>query len=126
MTDSDRLGISATTFLTLCIAWGPDRACFVIGLAAIIAMWIAMCRRWPFLGHLTGVHRRLHQRPIRLSKPLLLSLTHSPLAVNSEFAEASQYAAHDWRWVRLFPDESHSAKGGRGASLDVPAIPRDQ
>ena len=48
--DEDRLGLSATTFLTLCIAWGPNRACFVIAFAAIVAVWVALCRRFPLVG----------------------------------------------------------------------------
>jgi hypothetical protein len=31
-----QLGLSATTFLLLCVAWGPHRACFVIAVAAIL------------------------------------------------------------------------------------------
>ena len=53
--DADRLGLSATTFLTLCIAWGPSRACFVIMLVAIGAGWFWLCRRWPIVGWLTCV-----------------------------------------------------------------------
>ena len=48
-----QLGVSATTFLTLCVWLGPNRACFVIALAAIVAAWVALCRRFPFVGVLT-------------------------------------------------------------------------
>jgi hypothetical protein len=53
--DEDRAGLSATTFLTLCIAWGPNRACFAIMTVAIGALWIALCRRYPAVGTLTGI-----------------------------------------------------------------------
>jgi hypothetical protein len=47
----DRLGLSATTFLMLCIWLGPDRAVFLITVAAIVALWVAVCRRWPIIGY---------------------------------------------------------------------------
>jgi hypothetical protein len=53
--DEDRLSISATTFLLLCLWLGPQLACWLIAIVAIVAMWIALCRRFPFLGHLTVV-----------------------------------------------------------------------
>ena len=49
----NQLGLSATTFLILCIWLGPDRACFFIGLAAFIAVWAALCKRFPALGWFT-------------------------------------------------------------------------
>jgi hypothetical protein len=49
------LGISATTFLTLCVWMGPDAACWLIGVAAFIALWTALCRRFPTFGYLSGV-----------------------------------------------------------------------
>jgi hypothetical protein len=53
-------GVSASTFLTLCIAWGPRRACFVIAVAFILWAWVAACGRWPGVsiftsGFLTGL-----------------------------------------------------------------------
>ena len=53
--DEAQLGLSATTFLTLCIAWGPDRACFAITVVAAIAGWIALARRFPLVGYFTIV-----------------------------------------------------------------------
>jgi hypothetical protein len=57
--DADRLGLSATVFLTLCVAWGPSRACFVIMLVAILAGWLWLIRRyplgWALLGFLRGL-----------------------------------------------------------------------
>ena len=35
------------TFLTLSIAWGPNRACFVITIVAIAARCFALCCRFP-------------------------------------------------------------------------------
>jgi hypothetical protein len=43
----------AVTFLALCVWMGPDRACFFVAVAAIIAAWVALCRRFPFVGVLT-------------------------------------------------------------------------
>jgi hypothetical protein len=47
VTDADRAGISATTFLLLCVAWGPDRAVFVLMLVAIAAGWFWLTRSFP-------------------------------------------------------------------------------
>lgn len=47
------LSVSAVTFLALCVWMGPDRACFFVAVAAIIAAWVALCRRFPFVGVLT-------------------------------------------------------------------------
>jgi hypothetical protein len=47
------LGASATTFLTLCVWLGPDRACFFIAIAAILTVWFWLCRRSPAVGWLT-------------------------------------------------------------------------
>jgi hypothetical protein len=51
--DEDRLGVSATTFLTLCIWLGPDRAVFLVTIAAIGSGWFWLCRKWPILGWAT-------------------------------------------------------------------------
>ena len=49
----DLLGVSAVTFLTLGIAWGPSRACFVITVIAIGWAWFALCRRYPAIAYAT-------------------------------------------------------------------------
>jgi hypothetical protein len=43
----DLLGLSATTFLLLCIWLGPNLACFLIAVVALLAAWFALCRRYP-------------------------------------------------------------------------------
>jgi hypothetical protein len=53
--DADRAGLSATTFLMLCVWLGPHAAFWLIAITAIVAMWIAMCRRVPTLGYFSGV-----------------------------------------------------------------------
>ena len=40
--DFDRLGLSATTFLMLCMWLGPDRAVFLLTAVAIAAAWVAL------------------------------------------------------------------------------------
>jgi hypothetical protein len=55
MTDSDRLGLSATTFLLLGVWLGPHAACWLVAIAAIIAGWIWLARRSPTFGWLTAV-----------------------------------------------------------------------
>lgn len=52
--NSDRLGLSATTFLMLCMWLGPDRAVFLLTAVAIAAAWVALCKRFPTVGFLTG------------------------------------------------------------------------
>ena len=49
MTKRDKalLGISATTFLLLCVWIGPHAACWLIAVAAIITGWVWLCRRFP-------------------------------------------------------------------------------
>jgi hypothetical protein len=49
----DRIGLSATTFLLLGIWLGPDRACFLIAVAAILTVWFWACRRWPLVAVFT-------------------------------------------------------------------------
>ena len=61
------LAISATTFLLLGIWLGPDRAVFMIAVAAIVAGWVALCRRFPLvaiftLGLFRGLVRGLFSR----------------------------------------------------------------
>jgi hypothetical protein len=48
-----QLELSATTFLTLCVAWGPNRACFVIVLVGGLWGWFAVCRRYPVVAYAT-------------------------------------------------------------------------
>jgi hypothetical protein len=49
------LAISAVTFLTLSVWMGPEAACWLIGSAAIVAVWTALCRRFPTVGWFTYV-----------------------------------------------------------------------
>jgi hypothetical protein len=53
--DDDRIGLSATTFLVLSIWLGPHAAVWLIAITAIIALWIALCRRFPLIGWFTYV-----------------------------------------------------------------------
>ena len=52
--DSELLAVSAVTYLALAIAFGVHAAFYLVIASAIVAAWIAACRRWPFAGHLTG------------------------------------------------------------------------
>jgi hypothetical protein len=61
--DEALLGISATTFLILCIWLGPHVAFSLIVVSALIAGWVLACRRWPIvavftLGFIRGLLRR--------------------------------------------------------------------
>lgn len=49
------LGISAVTFLALCVWMGPDAAVWFIFIAAIVAVWVALGRRFPTFGWLTAI-----------------------------------------------------------------------
>jgi hypothetical protein len=59
---ADQIGLTATNFLMLCLWIGPNRACFFIAIAAALALWFWLCRRFPlfaifsmgFIGGLTG------------------------------------------------------------------------
>jgi hypothetical protein len=53
--DENRLGLSATTFLLLYLWMGPTAACWLIAIVAIVAAWIALCRRFPAVGYFTYV-----------------------------------------------------------------------
>jgi hypothetical protein len=69
------LGVSAVTFLTLCVWIGPHAACWLVAIAAIIAMWVWLCRCFPtfvwltaeffdgFLGGLFGYRSGVYYRP---------------------------------------------------------------
>ena len=48
-----QLGLSATTFLTLCVAFGADRTVFVLTIIAIGWAWFALCRRFPLVASFT-------------------------------------------------------------------------
>ena len=48
-----QLGLSAVVFLVLCVWMGPHAACWLVAIAAIVAMWVAACRRWPFAARLS-------------------------------------------------------------------------
>lgn len=49
------IGISAATFLLLCLWLGPRLACSLLVVIAIVAVWVALCRRYPAAGYLTGI-----------------------------------------------------------------------
>lgn len=49
------LGVSAVTFLALAIWMGPNAACWVIAIAAVIAGWVWLAGRFPVVGWLTYV-----------------------------------------------------------------------
>jgi hypothetical protein len=49
------IGISATTYLMLCLWLGPHAACWLIALAAIIAGWVWLAYRFPLVGWFTTV-----------------------------------------------------------------------
>jgi uncharacterized membrane protein YgaE (UPF0421/DUF939 family) len=53
-TDEQRTGQSAVLFLLLCVRLGPHLAVSLVVVAAIIALWIAVIRRYPAVGRLTG------------------------------------------------------------------------
>lgn len=55
ISDEDRAGLSATTFLLLGIWLGPTAACWLVAIAAIVAGWVWLCRRFPTFGWLTYV-----------------------------------------------------------------------
>ena len=48
-----QIGVTATTFLALCIWLGPNAACWLIVIAAFIACWAWLCVRFPFFGVFT-------------------------------------------------------------------------
>jgi hypothetical protein len=49
------LDLSAVTFLALCVWMGPHAACWFIAIAAIVAGWVWLCRRFPTFGCFTLV-----------------------------------------------------------------------
>jgi hypothetical protein len=53
--DEGLIGVSATTFLLLCLWLGPDRAVFPLAGVAIVAGWCLLCRRFPIVGYFTAV-----------------------------------------------------------------------
>jgi hypothetical protein len=52
--DADRTGLSATTFLILCIWLGPRLACSLPIVVAIATLWFLACRRWPIVAVFTA------------------------------------------------------------------------
>jgi hypothetical protein len=46
--NGDLLGQSASTYLLLCAAFGLHRACFIVTVAGVLALWLSACRRWPW------------------------------------------------------------------------------
>jgi hypothetical protein len=51
--DEALLGISATTFLILCIWLGPKVAVSLIFVVAIVTLWFLACRRWAIVAVFT-------------------------------------------------------------------------
>jgi hypothetical protein len=51
--DEALLGISATTFLLLCVAFGPKLACSLLICIGVGTLWFIACRRWPWLAWLS-------------------------------------------------------------------------
>ena len=47
------LAVSATTYLVLGVAFGIHAAFTLVVLAAVVALWVALCRRFPVVGALT-------------------------------------------------------------------------
>jgi hypothetical protein len=43
----NQLGLSAVTFLVLCVAFGPRLACSLLCCVGLATVWILACRRWP-------------------------------------------------------------------------------
>ena len=63
ISDEERLGISATTFLMLCLWLGPRLAVSLIVVVGVGTLWFLACRRWPLfaifsIGLLRGLFRR--------------------------------------------------------------------
>jgi hypothetical protein len=52
---SELLGVTATTYLALAIALGVHAAFYLVVASAVIALWAALCRRFPVVGYFTGV-----------------------------------------------------------------------
>jgi hypothetical protein len=44
------LGVTATTYLVLCVAFGIHLAFWLVVLTAVVVRWAALCRRWPLVG----------------------------------------------------------------------------
>ena len=69
------LGVSAVAFLALAIWMGPHAACWLVAIAAFIAAWVWLCRRFPtfswftyvfidgFCGGLFGYRSGIYYRP---------------------------------------------------------------
>lgn len=51
--DQQLIGISAVTYLILCLWLGPHGAFYLVLATAIITVWWALCRRFPFVGVMT-------------------------------------------------------------------------
>lgn len=49
-----QLGLSATTFLMLCLWLGPRLACSWLTVIGAVALWLALGRRWPILVSLSA------------------------------------------------------------------------
>ena len=61
--DEERLGVSATTYLTLCAWLGIHAAFAFVVVTAIAWIWLALCRRYPMIAIFTislirGLFRR--------------------------------------------------------------------
>jgi hypothetical protein len=58
-----QLGLSATTFLILCLWLGPHVTVPLLFVIAIAVVWFLACKRWPLfavftIGFLRGLFRR--------------------------------------------------------------------
>jgi 4-hydroxybenzoate polyprenyltransferase len=57
------LGVSATTYLALCVWLGPQVATALIFVAGVGTLWWLACRRWPWFAMFSlGFMRGLFQR----------------------------------------------------------------
>ena len=50
-----QIGLSAVTYLMLCIRMGPHRAGFFVAASAILTVWIWLCYRFPLFGIITMI-----------------------------------------------------------------------
>jgi hypothetical protein len=58
-----QIGVTDTTFLALRVWIGPDRASFLMAIAAILTIWFWLCRRFPTAAWIdTGFIRALTGR----------------------------------------------------------------
>jgi hypothetical protein len=53
--DSALLAVTATTYLLLGVAFGVHVAFTLVVVSALVALWVAACRRFPVVGWLTYI-----------------------------------------------------------------------